>query len=202
MVHRVPLTTSAEYATAIGEQKTVLLPDGSEVVLNTNSHLAVTLTPARRLLRLVRGEILVRVAEDHARALSVVAGDRIIQALGTEFVVEITDNNRVELMVTEGKVVVGIQPSIVVPPVGDIEALDSTNLLPLLAELDDNVVAAGESVIMTTAEPVPIKEAVSMDEIEVQLSWKDGRLIFRSEPLEYALREVERYTTRRVRVSR
>ena len=193
--HRVPLTTSAKYATAIGEQKTVLLPDGSEVVLNTNSQLAVTLTPARRLLRLARGEILVRVAEDHARPLSVVAGDRIIQAVGTEFVVEITDNNRVELMVTEGKVVVGIQPSIAAPPVGETEALDSTNLLPLLATLDGNVVAAGESVIMIAAEPVPIREAVSMDEIEAQLSWKDGRLIFRSAPLEKALREVERYTT-------
>ena len=187
-----PPTRSAAYATAIGDQKTVLLPDGSEVVLNTHSRLEVTLTPSERVLRLTRGEILVRVAKDRARPLSVVAGDRIIQAIGTEFVVEITDDQRVELMVTEGKVVIGILPTAVMSPSG-ADPLDNVVLPPVLAPLEDNVVSAGEEVILGAAEPA--REAVSADEIEVKLSWKDGRLIFRSEPLEIALQEVERYTT-------
>ena len=86
----------------IGGPKTALLPDGSEVVLNTNSQFAVAFTPSARVLHLVRGEILVRVAEDRVRPLSVVVGDRVIQAVGTVFVVEITDERKVELMVSEG----------------------------------------------------------------------------------------------------
>ena len=191
---RVLPTTSAAYETAIGEQKTVLLPDGSEVVLNTNSQLAVTFTPSARVLRLARGEIFVRVAEDRARPLSVVAGDRIIQAVGTEFVVEITDNQQVKLMVTEGKVVIGIQPPAVTSTArGDDDALDTAVLPPVLAMLEDNIVSAGEAVILSAADPV--RKTVPADDIEVKLSWKEGRLIFRSEPLDKALQEVERYTT-------
>ena len=185
-------TTSAAYETAIGAQKTLLLPDGSEVVLNTNSRLAVSFSPSARVLRLARGEILVRVAEDRARPLSVVAGDRIIQAVGTEFVVEITDDQQVELMVTEGKVVIGIQPLAVRSP-GDVDALDTIGDPPVLALSEDNIVSAGEAVVLSAVEPS--RKTVPADDVEVKLSWKEGRLVFRSEPLEKALQEVERYTT-------
>lgn len=186
--------TSAEYETAVGGQKTALLPDGSEVVLNTNSHLAVTFTPSARVLRLARGEILVRVAEDRARPLSVVAGDRIIQALATVFVVEITDEQEVELMVSEGKVVIGMQPPVATTSgADDVDVLEGAPWPPVLAVLADNVVSAGEAVVLSAADPV--RRTVSADEVEVKLSWEEGRLIFRSEPLEKALEEVERYTT-------
>ena len=185
---------SAEYETAVGGQKTALLPDGSEVVLNTDSRLAVTFTPTARVLRLARGEILVRVAEDRARPLSVVAGDRIIQALGTVFVVEITDEQEVELMVSEGKVVIGMQsPVATTSGADDVDLLEGAPWPPVLAVLADNVVSAGEAVVLSAADPV--RRTVSADEVEVKLSWEEGRLIFRSEPLEKALEEVERYTT-------
>ncbi len=190
---RLLLTQSAAYETAIGEQKTVLLPDGSEVVLNTNSQLSVTFTPSARVLRLARGEILVRVAKDESRPLSVVAGDRIVQAKGTEFTVEITEDQYVEVLVTEGRVVVGIQPSSPgLPDTVNTDA-DSFALPPVLAQLADNTLSAGEE--LTLGAPDTVKKAVTADEIEVKLSWKEGRLIFRSEPLEKALQEVERYTT-------
>ena len=188
------IVASAEYETAIGGQKTALLPDGSEVVLNTNSQLAVTFTPSARVLRLARGEILVRVAEDRGRPLTVVAGDRIIQAVGTVFVVEITDEQQVELMVSEGKVVIGIQPAAATSPrAGDAEVLETVPWPPVLALAEHNVVSAGEAV--TLGAPDPVKRTVSADDVEVRLSWEEGRLIFRSEPLEKALQEVERYTT-------
>ena len=162
--------------------------------MNTNSQLAVTFTPSARVLRLARGEILVRVAEDRARPLSVVVGDRIIQAVGTVFVVEITDDREVELMVSEGKVVIGIQPPVATSPrEGDVDVPDTAFWPPVLALAEDNVVSAGEAVTLSAADPV--KRSVSADDVEVRLSWEEGRLIFRSEPLEKALREVERYTT-------
>lgn len=190
---RSMLTTTGDYATAIGEQKTVLLPDGSEVDLNTNSRLSVTFTPSERVLRLSQGEIFLRVAKDPDRPLSVLAGDKIIQAVGTEFLVEINDGQRVGLLVTEGKVVIGIQPPDLSGEMPVREAAFSPLLLAQLEGPEGNIVTAGEAVVLTESEPMRSK--VSADEIEVKLSWKEGRLIFRSEPLENALREVERYTT-------
>ncbi len=186
---------SATYETVVGEQKTVLLPDGSEVVLNTNSQLSVVYTQSSRLLNLARGEIYVRVAKDSARPLSVVAGDRVVQAVGTEFSVEITEKHDIEVMVTEGKVVVAL--NLPVESLRDAfepaEAPPAIRLPPRLDEAQGKVVIAGEQLALGGEEE--IKHAVSADEIEVKLSWKEGRLIFNSEPLEKALAEVERYTT-------
>lgn len=186
-------TQTATYETAIGEQKTVLLPDGSEVILNTDTQMSLIFTPSARVLHLIRGELLVKVAKDKSRPFSVMAGDRIVQAKGTEFTVEITEEQFVEVVVTEGKVVVGIQ-SIPVSVPGNAN-FDSESFVspPVLAQLTDNTLAAGEKVVLGA--PDAAKEAVSSDDIEVKLSWKNGRLIFRSEPLEKALQEVERYTT-------
>lgn len=190
----LPLPTqSAAYETAIGEQKIVLLPDGSEVVLNTNSQLSLIFTPSARVLRLARGEILVRVAKDESRPLSVIAGNRIVQAKGTEFTVEITKDQYVEVMVTEGRVVVGIQPrSLGLPNTTNTDS-DFFFMPPVLVQLADNTLSAGEEV--TLGAPDTVKKAISAEEIQVKLSWQEGRLIFRSEPLEKALQEVERYTT-------
>ena len=187
-----PPTMSAAYATGVGERKTVLLPDASEVVLNTDSEIAVTFTPTARVLRLAWGEVLVRVAADPGRPLSVIAGDRIIQAIGTEFVVEITEDRQIELLVTEGRVVIGVRPPAVAPH--GSHTPDAVVLPPVLAPGADNIVSTGESVVLAAA-AAPVKKSLLSDDIEVELSWREGRLIFRSEPLERALREVERYTT-------
>ena len=174
---------AAHYETAIGEQKTVLLPDGSEVVLNTNSALRVAFSETARVLHLTRGELHIDVAPDPARPLSVVAGNRIVQAVGTSFRVEITEDNQVEVMVTEGKVVVGVQPA----------SGSSAAVTAVLAQKETNTVDAGEALVLGSDEEVVTP--VTADDIEVQLSWKEGRLIFRSEPLGKVLAEVERYTT-------
>ena len=187
-----PPTMSAAYATGVGERKTVLLPDASEVVMNTDSEIAVTFTPTARVLRLAWGEVLVRVAADPGRPLSVIAGDRIIQAIGTEFVVEITEDRQIELLVTEGRVVIGVRPPAVAPR--GSHTPDAVVLPPVLAPGADNIVSTGESVVLAAA-AAPVKKSLLSDDIEVELSWREGRLIFRSEPLERALREVERYTT-------
>lgn len=171
------------YETEIGEQSTAVLPDGTVVVLNTNTLVAVRFTDTSRVLRLVRGEIHIEVAEEPTRPLSVMAGDRVVQALGTAFSVEITHDQTVEVVVTEGKVVVGIRPP-----------AQSNNVAPpMLAQSALNTVAAGEETLLGTEKEVIT--SVSPEDIEVKLSWREGRLIFRGEPLEEALTEVERYTT-------
>ena len=189
---RSPAAVAASYETAVGEQKTVLLPDGSELVMNTNSRLRVAYTDGARVLHLVRGELHVAVAPDPARPFSVVAGDRIVQALGTEFSVQITERNLVEILVTEGKVVVGVQPVRHRSPSGPDEP-QPLEIPPVLAQSEGNTVDAGQTLVLGV--PDETVTALSADEIEVELSWKKGRLIFKSLPLAEALAEVERYTT-------
>lgn len=171
------------YETEVGEQSTALLPDGTVMVLNTNTRVAVSYTANARVLRLERGEIHIEVAEDLARPLSVMAGDRIVQALGTAFSVEITRDHKVEVVVTEGKVVVGIR-----------EADQAQGVAPpVITQSSSNTVKAGEELLLGA--PEEAVTPVSAEDIEVKLSWREGSLIFRGEPLEEALTEVERYTT-------
>src|SRR5882762_11017430 len=47
---------SPHYETRVGEQRDVLLPDGSRVTLNTNTSLTVRYSKARRYIELQRGE--------------------------------------------------------------------------------------------------------------------------------------------------
>ena len=172
------------YETQIGEQSTIVLHDGTQVVLNTNSRIEVIYTDTYRLLRLERGEIHVDVAHDKERPLSVAAGDRIVQAVGTAFSVEITEDRKIELVVTEGKVLIGAharphaQQVVVTPPV-----LEPTSV----------AVAAGEEILLGSRDEIVVP--VSPEEIEVKLSWREGRLIFEGESLAEAVEEIGRYTT-------
>ena len=189
---------AARYETAIGEQKTVLLPDGSEVVLNTDSRMHVTITADARVLLLERGEIHVEVAADPARPFSVIAGGHIVQAVGTAFSVEISDESGIEVLVTEGQVVLGLQAAAghgSVLPSDAYAAGDNAQLTApaVLTRAASNIVSAGESVTLSDTEQT--RTVVAPDEIEVRLSWREGRLTFRSEPLRNVLDEVERYTT-------
>jgi transmembrane sensor len=172
------------YETAIGEQSTVHLTDGTQLVLNTNSLVNVNYTDQYRLLRLERGEIHVQVAHDKARPLSVIVGDTIVKAVGTAFSLEIASNQQIELVVTEGKVLVGVHQS----------TLGGTaNNSPDISASTSVTVVAGEQLILGIPEE-EITE-VSPEEIEVKLSWREGNLIFRGESLEDAVAEIGRYTT-------
>ena len=173
-----PAPVATVYETAIGEQSTINLVDGTELVLNTNTLVQVKYTDEHRLVALERGEIHVSVASDPDRPLSVFAGRRIIQALGTAFNVEITGDQQVELVVTEGVVRVGV--------------LQARPAHPVLLPPTSVSVAAGEETVLGQApdDLAPIET----DDIAVKLSWREGNLIFRGESLEEAVAEIGRYT--------
>ena len=177
--------TTAVYETAVGEQSTVALADGSRVTLNTNSRLDVRYSDFHRVLTLVRGEIHVDVAPDPDRPLTVFAGDRMVQAVGTSFGVEIRDDRDIEVVVTEGKVLVSVRPD---SPTGSGDS--RTPVLPP----STLTVAQGEEVRLGDDAPTEVRD-VSDEEIRVRLAWRDGDLIFRGEPLGEAMAEVGRYTT-------
>jgi transmembrane sensor len=172
------------YETAIGEHSTFTLPDGTEIVLNTNTRISVNYSEMHRLLTLERGEVHVRVAADKARPLSVFVVDKIVQAVGTEFNIRITDAERIELVVTEGKVRVGVREGL--NDDGDI-------VEPVVLPPTSVIVAEREELILGSPDE-EITE-LSVDDIEVKLSWRHGNLIFRGESLEEAVKEIGRYTS-------
>ena len=183
------------YQTAIGEHSTVTLSDGSELILNTNTQVMVSYTDKARLIYLKRGEVHVSVAKNPQRPLSVIAGKKYIQAVGTEFNIEITDSQNIELIVTEGKVEVGVhQPSTAfTEPVEQLsaESTQPSKVVPI-------AVSAGEELMLGSTKDSVLPELVSdvtAEDIEVKLSWRRGNLVFTGESLEDAVKEVGRYTS-------
>lgn len=77
---------TADYATGTGEQRTVHLPDGTEVVLDTATAIALDFNTRQRRLLLRHGAIMVRTAPDpQARPFSVITADGVLTPIGTRF---------------------------------------------------------------------------------------------------------------------
>jgi len=174
------------HETAIGEQAAVVLPDGTQITLNTNSLLRVSYTEESRLVTLERGEIHVLVSHDPARRFSVIVNDRVVQAVGTEFNIKITSDQSIELLVTDGIVIVGI--------LENAASSDWPNT-PVIVPPSAVSVSAGQSITLTSSEEEFRTIEVEPEDIEVRLSWTEGSLIFRGESLEEAIAEIGRYTT-------
>ncbi len=73
------------FHTTIGEQTSFPLPDGSIVTLNTLSEIEPRFTSTHRDVVLASGEVLFDVVSDPQRPFRVIAGDTVIQAIGTTF---------------------------------------------------------------------------------------------------------------------
>ena len=79
------------YATGVGEQRSVVLADGSRLSLNTSTEVDVSLTPERRTVRIVSGEAFFEVAKDASRPFVVQALGSEVVALGTAFSVRLSE---------------------------------------------------------------------------------------------------------------
>lgn len=85
-----PWRASDTYATSVGEQRTVILEDGTRMSLNTATRVRVSLASAQRTVRVEEGEALFEVAKDAYRPFVVQVADREVVALGTVFSVRLT----------------------------------------------------------------------------------------------------------------
>ena len=97
---------SADYRTAVGQQRELTLADGSTVTLNTDTAIDVLFDANQRLIHLREGEIQVQTAQDisaQARPFLVSTRQGRMQALGTRFIVR-TLQPRTHLAVLEGAV--------------------------------------------------------------------------------------------------
>ncbi|MCE4538526.1 FecR domain-containing protein [Pelomonas sp. P7] len=78
------------YTTGVGEQRLIVLADGSRVTLNTSTDVRVKLTDALRTVTVARGEALFEVAKDAGRPFVVSVSDAKVVATGTAFLVRST----------------------------------------------------------------------------------------------------------------
>jgi transmembrane sensor len=189
------LTQTHTLKTQVGEQTSFTLQDGSQIQLNTNSLIEVEFSPKHRLLTLVRGEARFDVAKDKNRPFTVTAGKKSFTALGTIFNVQKNDSLVMELVVTEGKVLI-TKASM---PVTDItDTLTQARTTFKSDTLEATLVVSGEKAVITENSPLinttPV-EKVSLDQIHRDLAWQQGMLIFEGESLSIALAEISRYTT-------
>ncbi|MEN0035488.1 MAG: FecR family protein [Cellvibrio sp.] len=101
-----PLTgLLADHATATGEQQQIILPDNTQLVLNSRTVVDIDFTAQQRRIHLRSGEIYIRNGHnpDEQRPLLVITDDGSLRALGTAFVVQ-KQSGHTRLDVTEAAV--------------------------------------------------------------------------------------------------
>jgi len=172
------------YATLIGQQMDATFDDGSIIHLNTNSRIETEFSDEKRIIKLVKGEALFEVAHDPNRPFIVYAGDRLVQAIGTKFVVHLKSEN-IQVTVTDGKV--KMSKVALNTKLTDIKKLNNATI-----KADDIYIAKGEKVIVGNNQ-APKLTHIKPENIKRELSWLDGKLIFDNEELFDVIEEINRY---------
>ncbi len=166
-------------ATARGEQRTLMLDDGSTVYLNTATRLAVRMTKGRRIVRLRQGEALFEVTHDPGRPFLVESPLGTVRVVGTRFDVALNPKRRaMQVLVVEGEVAV-------TPARSDGRARQPLALAPgELAEITDRHVAERR-----------------VADVRALVSWRDGYLVFDGSPLREVVDSVNHYLSHPVKIA-
>lgn len=191
-----PWQAADAYATRVGEQRLVILQDGTRLSLNTATRVRVDLGAAQRTVHLEEGEALFEVAKDAHRPFVVkVAGTEVV-ATGTTFVLQFVPRSKAasdSLAVTlvEGQVVVR----------------DAASSAPGTAFPRPVVMAAGERMRLHpsggAAKPgVPtIAPQVDRPRMDQLLAWKRGEAVFDNVSMLEAVAEMNRYSSTPIKVA-
>lgn len=158
----------ADFRTVPGETTRITLPDGTAVELSTDTALRLVFSDMERRVELLSGEAFFAVAKDTARPFRVAAGGTEAEALGTAFSVARMDDGA-RVTVTEHSVAV------------------------TTAGGQRRVVSAGQHVVAAAVgghlRLGPIEDA----NIERDLSWRGGKLVFLDQPLGQVVAELDRW---------
>jgi len=149
------------YRTEVGEQKHALLPDGTELFLDTDTKLVVDLRKSLRNVVLEYGCANFRVAPDTKRPFAVNAAGSIIQGAQSTFDVR-RDGDQVSVVLIQGRATVesiAQEPArvladgdrLVFTPHKTIKR-DKPNLLPLLAWHTGQALFQGETLLEAASE--------------------------------------------------
>ncbi len=180
---------AGEFSTAIGEQRSVILADGSVVFLNTNSEIRVRLRTVDRQISLIKGEARFQVAKDAARPFWVATSDATVRAVGTVFNVR-ADQAHTEVAVIEGRVKVSAITK-------QISAADTTKDSGAAIEASADGRSKPATIELAAGQRAAIVsnriESNAGQPMEAVVAWTERRLVFRNEPLREVIAEFNRY---------
>lgn len=168
-----------DYATSVGERRSLELEDGTRVDLDTDSHIRVHYSGKARRIALERGRAFFRVAKEQ-RPLTVETASGAVRAVGTEFEVYRREH-AIEVALFEGKV------QLLSAPREGREAEALGMLVP------------GQKARFGARQPTPVVETVVMD---APPAWMSGRLVFDDVRLEQVVAEFNRYSRRPILLDR
>lgn len=177
--------------TEVGGLRSLDLPDGSLVQLNTDTAIETDFSAAARHVRVLRGEAYFSVMKDPARPFIVSVGRVAVRAVGTEFNVY-NKGTKVEVLVTEGRV----QLDDSAQGRSLLAAVGHSAEPPLLVAGERAVVAlqAGPAVDPSTGLATVTK--LTVPEQRRELAWQERRLEFDDVPLSEVVAEFNRYNRR------
>lgn len=164
-------TWTQAYTTALGEQKTVMLPDNSSILINTNSKLTVEYNKERRVVRLLSGEAFFSVTSAPEQAFDVITSRGTVRVLGTQFSVD-TSSPKTLITVLEGKVALG-------------NTTNTKEKFKANTTLTQNEQLSIEEARLGT----PPKKVDALN----KLAWRNKKLIYRGEKLIDVIRDINRY---------
>jgi transmembrane sensor len=167
-------TAPQAWKTTAGEQRTVLLADGSWVTLNTRTRIDVRLSRTAREVELREGEAFFEVAKDPARPFTVRTPLGFAQAVGTQFNVYL-DEDRLRVTTAKGSVLV------------DGAARENAVLVNAGTQAE---LRAGDAQAQVTAA-----------NLTTVLGWRAQRLDVDDAPLAAVLKDFSRYTPTNIRAA-
>jgi len=186
------------YETAIGEQRSLTLADGSTIELNAQSRVRVHFTAAERSIDLLEGQVLFHVTHDTARPFIVHSGAASVRAVGTQFDVDRHSGETV-VTVVEGRV--AVLPYPLLQP-ASANAIDSS--APPIFAPDFALTGPGgaRGLLLTAGEQVTLSaQATSRPtrtDVAAAIAWTQRKLVFASSPLTQVADEYNRYHQKRI----
>ena len=173
-----------QVSTGVGEQRTIILADGSRLTLNTSTRAAIEYTTQARTVILKDGEAYFDVVHDAKRPFIVRVDDHQVIDLGTRFIVNraATTGDSLTVTVIEGRVAVA--------------PIDTSNSSLALNPLQVHIVTAGQLLRIHT-DSMPVIRPISVDGAT---AWLNGQIVFDSTPLAEAAAEFNRYSSLKIRV--
>jgi transmembrane sensor len=157
------------FSTGVGEHQRVTLGDGSLVELNTSTTLRLAADGSTRTAYLEKGEAYFRITHDAAHPFVVIAGNRRIIDVGTTFVVR-REPKKLSVALVEGRARFDTPSD---------QASQAIELKP-----GDEVVATAHGVERRTK---------TVGELNTELGWRHGNLVFYGTTLAAAAEEFNRY---------
>lgn len=165
---------NSDYHTEWGERRELTLDDGSQITLNTHTALSVEFSPQQRVITLLEGEAYFQVTHNRTRPFFVITDHGVTRVTGTAFDVHEQDE-QMTVTVSEGHVKV-------------YHSGAEEQVVELSVDLQTTCKTYGDCPV----KPIDAQQAST---------WKSGLLVFKLQPLESVVDELNRYIPGKIMIA-